>query len=159
MKKFIKLYRGNFKGLFFIVCFRIAHFFTRNNALYILGSPVWLLYRFIFRWLLGIDVPEKVTIGKNFVVCHGIGLIIHPRTQIGDKVLVHHNTTIGITFGSKPPIIGNNVFIGANSVVIGDINIGDGAVIAAGSVVVKDVPENAIVAGNPAKVIKYTNQQ
>ena len=69
--------------------------------------------------------------------------------------MVHHNTTIGITFGSKPPQIGNNVFIGANSVVIGEIIIGDGAIIGAGSVVTKDVPPNAIVIGNPAKVIKY----
>lgn len=155
MGDYLKAYRGNFKGLFFIICFRVAHFFTRNKALYVIGSPIWLLYRFIFRWVLGIDVPEKVKIGKRFVVCHGIGLIIHPGTIIGDNVLLHHNTTIGITKGSKPPRIGNNVFIGANSVLIGDITIGDGARIGAGSVVVKDVPPNAIVVGNPAKIIKY----
>ncbi len=158
MNKYLKKYRGNFKGLFFIVCFRIAHFFTRNKVLYIIGSPVWLLYRFIFRWLLGIDIPEKVNIGKGFVVCHGIGLIIHPGTVIGKNVLVHHNTTIGISRDSKAPRIGNNVVIGANSVVIGDISIGDGARVGAGSVVIKDVPANAIVAGNPAKIIKYQNQ-
>ena len=54
-------------------------------------------------------------------------------------------------------MIGNNVWIGAHSIILGDISIGDNSVIGAGSVVVKDVPANAIVAGNPAKVIKYKN--
>ena len=151
-------YRGNFKGLFFISCYRIAHFFTKNRMLYLLGSPVWLLYRFVFRWLLGIDVPERVTIGSDCVVCHGIGLIINPNVVIGNNVKLHHNTTIGSAVtGGKSPRIGNNVTIGANSVVIGDIKIGDGAIIGAGSVVIKDIPQNAIVAGNPAKFIKYRN--
>ena len=124
--------------------------------LYLLGSPVWLLYRFVFRWLLGIDVPERVTIGSGCVVCHGIGLIINPNVVIGNNVKLHHNTTIGSAVtGGKSPRIGNNVTIGANSVVIGDIKIGDGAIIGAGSVVIKDIPQNAIVAGNPAKIIKF----
>lgn len=55
----------------------------------------------------------------------------------------------------KIPIIGNNVIIGANCVIIGDVSIGDGAIIGAGSVVTKSVPQNAIVVGNPAKIIKY----
>ena len=156
----LKQYRGNFKGLFFIICYRIAHFFTYNKILYIIGSPIWLLYRFTFRWILGIDIPEKVSLGKGCQVCHGIGLIVHPRTVLGNNVKLHQNTTIGAAVsGGRPPRIGNDVVVGANSVVLGEISIGDGAVIAAGSVVVNDVPENAIVAGNPAKIIKYRNQQ
>ena len=86
--------------------------------------------------------------------------MVHPRTKIGHDVKLHQNTTIGsATTGGKPPVIGNNVVIGANCVVIGEIKVGDNSVIGAGSVVVKDVPANAIVVGNPAKVIKYTNQQ
>ena len=155
----LKRYRGNIKGLFFIICYRIAHFFTYNTILYIIGLPVWLLYRFVFRWILGIDIPERVTLGKGCQVCHGIGLIVHPGTVIGDNVKLHQNTTIGLSkTGGRPPRIGNNVLIGANSVILGEITIGDGAIIGAGSVVVKDVPENAIVAGNPATVIKYRNQ-
>ncbi len=155
----LKQYRGNFKGLFFIICYRIAHFFTFNKVLYIIGSPIWLLYRFIFRWILGIDIPERVTLGKGCQVCHGVGLIVHPRTIIGNNVKLHQNTTIGSSFsGGQPPRIGNDVVIGANSVVLGDIIIGDSAIIGAGSVVVKDVPPNAIVGGNPAKIIKYKDQ-
>lgn len=148
--------RGNFKGSFFITCYRVAHFFTKNRFLYILGAPIWLLYRLIFRWVLGIDVPERVTLGSNCIVCHGIGLIINPNVVVGDNVKLHHNTTIGTAVhGGKSPRIGNNVTIGANCVVIGDIKIGDGATIGAGSVVTKNIPQNAIVVGNPAKVIRY----
>ena len=155
MRDYLKAYRGNFKGLFFIICFRVAHFFTKNKALYVIGSPIWLIYRFIFRWVLGIDVPEKVKIGRRFVVCHGIGLIIHPGTKIGHDVKLHQNTTIGsAASGGNPPVIGNNVVIGANCVVIGEIKVGDNSVIGAGSVVVKDVPPYSVVVGNPAKVIK-----
>lgn len=151
-------YRGNFKGLFFIVCFRIAHYFTKNRILYIIGIPVWLLYRLLFRWILGIDVPETVTIGKNFILCHGIGVVINPGVIIGNNVKIHQNTTIGSAYsGGKSPIISDNVIIGANCVVIGEITIGDGAIIGAGSVVIKDVPQNVVVVGNPAKIVKYRN--
>lgn len=153
-------YRGNFKGLFTIGCYRIAHFFTRNNVLYILGSPIWLLYRFVFRWIMGIDIPERVEIGKGCQICHGVGLVLHPGTKIGHDVKLHQNTTIGsATKGGNPPKIGNNVVIGANCVVIGDITIGDNSIIGAGSVVVKDVPPCSVVVGNPAKVIKTVDEK
>lgn len=156
----LKNYRGNFKGLFFVVCYRFVHLFTYNKVLYIIASPVWILYRFIFRWMLGIDIPEKVTIGKNLRVCHGMGLIVNPSVIIGNNVKLHHNTTIGsAVVGGKSPVIGNNVTIGANCVVIGDIRIGDNSIVGAGSVVTKDVPPNAIVVGNLAKVLRFINNE
>ena len=98
------------------------------------------------------------SVGFGFNVYHGQGLIINRATIIGKNLIVRHCTTIGNSkFGGKCPVVGNNVNIGANSVIIGDIRIGDNAIIGAGSVVVKDVPENAIVCGNPAKVVKYIN--
>ena len=155
----LRYYRGNFKGLFFIICYRIAHFFTRNRILYLLGSPIWLLYRLAFRWILGIDVPERVTIDKGFQICHGVGLVVHPKTKIGRNVKLHQNTTIGASEpGGNPPVIGNNVVVGANCVILGDIKIGDNSIIGAGSVVVKDVPSNSLVVGNPGKVIKQINE-
>lgn len=152
----LSLYKGNLKGLVFIICFRFAHFFTKNKTLYVIGSPIWITYRIFFRWIVGIDISEKTKIGINCEVCHGMGLVVHPSVVIGNNVRLHHNTTIGMANG-KVPIIGNNVVIGANCVVIGDVSIGDGAIIGAGSVVTKDVPQNAVVVGNPAKIIKYRN--
>lgn len=78
--------------------------------------------------------------------------------SIGYGCIIRNLTTIGVKSRNRheeKPVIGNNVDFGVNVICIGDIKIGDNAIIAAGSVVVKDVPANAIVAGNPAKIIRY----
>ncbi|GAB2553356.1 serine O-acetyltransferase [Spirosoma aerophilum] len=107
------------------------------------------------QWILGIDVPDTTSIGRNFNMFHGSGLVINSNAIIGENVIVRHNTTIGTARNNGgSPRIGNNVNIGANSVIIGDIKIGNYSIIAAGSVVIRDVPENVIVAGNPASVVK-----
>jgi len=151
----ISLLKGNTKGLFFICCFRLSSFFTKNIVLKLIGFPIRLIYRILFNWVLGIDIPDSTKIGIGFQVYHGQGLIISNKTKIGNNVIVRHNTTIGnAKKGGGCPRIGNNVEIGANAVVIGNIEIGDNSIIAAGSVVVKDVPPYTVVAGNPSKIIK-----
>lgn len=149
------LYRGNLKGLLFICYFRVVHFVVKRRITRICLFPIWVLYRLIFNWLLGIDISEHTSIGENFVLWHGVGTIVHPRTIIGDNVTIRHNTTIGnAKSGGGAPIIGNNVNIGANVVVIGEITIGDNVVIGAGSVVTKSLPANVLVVGNPARIVK-----
>jgi len=97
------------------------------------------------------------SIGKNaFVLNHPYGTIVNAK-RIGDHFTVCQLTTIGNGMHGRNdlvPTIGNNVSVGANVNIIGDITIGDNVMIGAGSVVVKDVPANCVVAGNPARVIK-----
>lgn len=150
------LYKGNFKGLLFYKCYRIAHWCISSKVRKLFLSPIWISYRFLFNWLLGIDVSEYTKIGKDFVVWHGVGLIIHPTAIIGDNVSMRHNTTIGTKRdGEKAPHIGNNVSVGAGVIILGDIEIGDNTTIGAGSVVTKSIPKDAIVVGNPARIIGY----
>ena len=89
---------------------------------------------------------------QNPRIVHPIGIVIHPKAIIGKNCSIYQNVTIG-TDGKSPeniPTIGDNVIIYANAVLFGKINVGNNAKIGAGSVVTHDVPENAVVAGNPA---------
>lgn len=157
--KEIKELKGNSKGVIFIIFFRLSNFFTKSKFLKILGFPIRIVYKILFQWIFGIDIDDSTKIGFGLNVFHGQSLIINKNVVIGNNVIVRHNTTIGVAReNGKCPIIGNNVNIGSNSVIIGDIRIGNNSIIAAGSVVVKDVPECSIVAGNPAKIIKKINE-
>jgi len=145
----------NSKSNYFNIWFNLSSFFSKRLFFRLIGFPIRFLYKIHIQWVLGIDIPDTIKIGKNFVLFHGQGVVINSSTIIGDNVTIRQNTTIGnARHDGGSPVIGNNVEIGANCVIIGEISIGNNSIIAAGSVVVKDVPENVVVAGNPAKVIK-----
>lgn len=132
------------------------------NFLYIRahkGNIIFLfLYNLYTKYILGCDIKASTKIGTGFEIFHAAhGSVVSPETVIGNNVSLRQNTTIGakgFDGAENSPVIGNNVVIGPNVCIIGDIHIGNGAIIGAGAVVVKDVPEKTVVAGNPATVIK-----
>lgn len=96
-----------------------------------------------------IDVRTKI--GGGFQLAHPYATIINAE-KVGENVYVNHLVTVGEKNGQKP-IIGDGVVLHANCIIVGGITIGKNAIIGAGAVVTKDVPENAIMIGNPAKMI------
>lgn len=103
-----------------------------------------------------IDIGTQTRIGKGVFLGHGICIVIHYKTIIGNNVNISQFVNIG-TNTDKAPIIGDNVYIGPHVSIVGDVKIGNNVTIGAGAVVVKDIPDNATVVGVPAKVINYDN--
>lgn len=121
-----------------------------------LRSIAGMIYGALYVWtgiVTGVHMPREVTIGRRFHIIHADGsLSIHPDTVIGDDVGVMHNVTIGTNMSTAVPTIGNNVFIGVGAVVLGGIKVGDGARIAANSLVISDVPPGSVAMGVPARI-------
>ncbi|MBW4545080.1 MAG: serine acetyltransferase [Symplocastrum torsivum CPER-KK1] len=150
----------SFKSRLILLMFRFAQSLKTLPSIFIW---IFILYRFFYQivveWVLGIELPWDTQAGPNLKLQHGQGLVVNHETIIGGNCILRNSTTIGnkrLQDGSysASPKIGDNVDIGANVVIIGSITVGNNAVIGAGSVVVKDVPEGAVVVGNPARVIR-----
>lgn len=147
------------KGLFNprvlpVIIFRISH------ALYVhkLGwlARIVSLFNFI---IFGIEIAMRCEIGKGLYLPHTVGTVIG-ALKIGENAVIYHGVTLGAKdmdlgySSNKRPVVGNNVIIGSGAKVLGGIKIGDNVTIAANSVVVNDVPQNVVVAGIPAVIIK-----
>jgi serine acetyltransferase len=151
--------RQNFKAQSVLFSFRLLQAFNKYTITKIIFYPYFMLYRFWVEWVLGIELPRKLTIGKGLSLYHGQALIVNKSTIIGENCVLRNSTTIGhkkLADGSfsKCPKIGNNVDIGANVCIIGDITIGDNVIIGAGSVVIKNIPPDCVVVGNPARILE-----
>ena len=151
--------RKNFKGQLVLFMFRLVGAINRYTITKIVFFPYLMFYRYCVEWVWGIELPRKLVIGKGLSLFHGQALVVNNKTVIGENCVLRNSTTIGhkkLADGSfsKCPRIGNNVDIGANVCIIGDVNIGDNVVIGAGSVVVKDIPSGSIAVGNPARVLE-----
>jgi serine O-acetyltransferase len=118
-----------------------------------LMSKVYGLINFFVANLTKLWIPPQVTIGEDFHIIHAEGsLSIHPDVVIGDRLGVMHNVTIGTNMVPGAPVIGDDVFIGVNSTVLGRIKIGDRVRIAANTAVTTNVPSDSVVVGSPAKI-------
>ncbi len=139
-----------YPGLHAIWAHRIAHFLWKRRLL--------LLARFIShasRWLTGIEVHPGARIGRRLFIDHGMGVVIGETAEIGDDVLMYQGVVLGGTTLEKKkrhPTLGSNVVVGTGAIVLGAINIGDGARIGAGSVVIHDVPPGGTAVGVPARI-------
>lgn len=118
------------------------------------------LIRYYLRIVYACDIMPTVIIGEGTKFAHsGLGVVIHPNARIGMNCKISQNVTIGGRSGyDAAPKIGDNVLIGANALILGPITIGNNVQIGGGSVVIKSVPDNAVVVGNPGKIIKYINE-
>lgn len=104
---------------------------------------------------MSVEIPSKVIIGKGFLMLHPYGITINSNAVIGDNFTILKGATIGNTkTGENPgsPIIGNNVYLGLNSTVVGGVHIGNNVMIAANTFVNFDVPDDSIVLGSPGIV-------
>ena len=135
----------------------LIHWYRLGNWLYrhhvpLLPKFIWYLNYMLFNS----SVPSSCEMGGGSVFAYGgIGVVIHSRAVIGKNCLIGQGVTIGGKSGwYEVPVIGDNVHISAGARILGPIRIGNNVIIGANAVVVKDVPDNCIVAGVPAKIIK-----
>lgn len=134
--------------------------FRNGNALYRKHGFWKILYGIVSvihthnKHRLGIQIKLGTDIGGGMRFPHYSGIVL-AMCKIGNNCTIHQNVTIGRTFGENDgcPIIGDNVIIFANSSIVGNIKVGNNVIIGANSIVIKDVPDNSVVAGNPAKII------
>jgi putative colanic acid biosynthesis acetyltransferase WcaB len=116
-----------------------------------ISLPFVAAYRIFSEWILGVELRPKTQVGPGLSIYHGVGLVVNDHSVIGSGVKLRHGVTIGhARAGGLSPVIGDRVNIGAGAIILGEISIGADAVIAAGSVVVRNVPQGATAFGNPA---------
>ena len=111
------------------------------------------------RFLTGIEIHPGATIGKGVFIDHGMGVVIGETAIVGDRCLIYQNVTLGGTgkqTGKRHPTLGENVIVGTGAKILGNINIGNDVRIGAGSIVLRDVPNDCTVVGVPGRIVSRT---
>ena len=121
------------------------------------------------RFLTGIEIHPNAKIGKNLFIDHGMGVVIGETSDIGDNVTIYHMATLGGIAPSinsdnqrnvkRHPTLKENVVVGSGAQILGPVVVGKNAKIGANAVVTKDVPENAVMVGIPAKNVGTTSEE
>jgi serine O-acetyltransferase len=141
-----------YPGFHAILWHRVAH------KLYRAGVPVVpRVISQVSRLLTGIEIHPGAKIGRRFFIDHGMGVVIGETAEIGDDVLLYQGVTLGGTGkekGKRHPTLGNHVVVGTGAAILGNILIGDNVKVGAGSVVIDPVPDNSTVVGIPGRVVR-----
>jgi len=141
-----------YPGLHAIIMYRVSHWLWAHRL------P--LAARFVSelnRFVTGVEIHPAARIGRRFFIDHGMGTVIGETTEIGDDCTLYQGVTLGGTgkeTGKRHPTLERGVVVGVGASVLGSITVGEGALIGAGSVVLKDVPAHSTVVGVPARVVR-----
>ena len=141
----------NFKGFQALQCYRVAHWLWTQDR-----QPLAQYLQGRISEVFNVDIHPAAWIGKGILIDHGTSVVIGETAVVGDNVSMLHEVTLGGTgkeSGDRHPKIGRGVLIGAGAKILGNISIGEGSKVAAGSVVLTEVPAHSTVAGIPAKVV------
>ena len=141
-----------YSGLHATASHRLAH--TLNEK----GMPLTArAISQLTKALTGIEIHPAAKVGKRVFIDHGSGVVIGETAEVGDDCTIYQGVTLGGTGkhqGKRHPTLGDGVMVGAGAKVLGPVNIGAGAKIAAGAVVLNDIPEDSTAVGIPAKVVR-----
>jgi serine O-acetyltransferase len=140
-----------YPGLHALWLHRIAHWIYKKNCV-ICSRLISEFSRFI----TGIEIHPGAKIGHRFFIDHGTGVVIGETSEIGDDVLLYQGVTLGGTGkekGKRHPTLLNNIVVGSGARILGNIIIGNNVKVGAGSVVLKSVPDNCTVVGVPGKIV------
>lgn len=146
-----------YAGLHAIWGHRIAHFLFKHKC-FTLARMVSQISRF----MTGIEIHPGAVIGKRLFIDHGMGIVIGETCEIGDDVIIYQGVTLGGTGkekGKRHPTVGNNVVIGSGAKVLGSFRIGDNSNVGSNAVVLREVPDNSTVVGNPGRVVKRNGER
>jgi len=144
-------------GVQALLAHRLAH--ALNEA----GVPLApRLIAYLTRSVTGVEIHPAATIGREFFIDHGSGVVIGETAEIGERVTLYQGVTLGGTGfqrGKRHPTLGDNVTVGSGAKLLGPIAVGDGAKIGANTVVIEDVPPGATVVGNPGHPVKVDGRR
>lgn len=141
-----------YSGLHAVWAHRVAHRFYRRK-----WFTVARMISQFSRFMTGIEIHPGATIGKRLFIDHGMGVVIGETCEIGDDVVLYQGVTLGGTgkeTGKRHPTLGNNVVVGMGAKVMGSFRVGDNSKVGANAVVLKEVPPNSTVVGNPGRIVK-----
>ncbi|MCI9332684.1 MAG: serine O-acetyltransferase [Oscillibacter sp.] len=141
-----------YPGVHALLWHRAAHWLYRRRR-YFLAR--WVSQR--VRKKTGIEIHPGATIGQRLVIDHGMGIVIGETAEIGDDCLLYQGVTLGGTGkdqGKRHPTLGNNVMVGSGARILGPFKVGDNARIAAGAVVLREVPPGSTAVGVPARIVR-----